>query len=230
MRLIGSIVTAAFALTAPVSAATVLAYQSASGPSGLSASITGEGVTGHTLERGSMLVEEHSLTFNSKNWSTALDKDAAFAAGSSLSWGFTSEVGYDLTTIDLGYDRSHKGPGFLALDAVIDGVWHENLFVDSDISTIGEVNTGIDLSAFQNVRSATFYLVGWRASKSKGTFDLENVLGGGHSIVLSGEASALNPDQSAEEATAVTVVPLPAGFPLLASVLALLVLIRRSRA
>ncbi|MEM7471664.1 MAG: VPLPA-CTERM sorting domain-containing protein [Pseudomonadota bacterium] len=229
MRILSYATAAILACVAPTQADVVFAYNSTTAPDGIEATATGLGVTASKLERGSMLDEQASLTFNSKNWLRNGDRDMAFINGSYLQWGFESSTGYDLGTLSFGYDSSHNGPKSIALDANIDGTWYRNIFAASGLSHVGGLALGLDLSSFTGVTSATFYLLGWDAKKAKGTFDLEDTLADGTAVSLTGAPVETADRFAVRRAPQVAAVPLPAGLPLMLGALAVFGVLRRRR-
>ncbi|MEM6409612.1 MAG: VPLPA-CTERM sorting domain-containing protein [Pseudomonadota bacterium] len=214
----------------PSHAGIVFAYNSSNSADGIEATATGLGVTASKLERGSMLEQQASLTFNSRNWLRQGNRDWAFLEGSYLTWGFESSTGYDLDTLSFGYDSSSNGPKSLALDALINGKWYRNLFSASGLTHTGGLALGIDLSAFENVTSASFYLLGWGANKAKGTFDLEDTLADGSAVSLTGrpqEVASPSDMFALRGLPPLPAVPLPAGMPLLLAGIGVFALLRR---
>jgi hypothetical protein len=204
----------AVALAAPASAATLVSYVSTNTPGSLAPTFEAAGVTGLDLSRGSGIVQNVAgLTYNSKGWTEA-DLTAALGDNDYLEFGFSSANTYDMTSLDIRYDRSGTGPMQIELFASTDGALYSSIFSDPSVGVNGEVNT-IDLSSFAGVMGLTFHLFGWGAGNS-GTFDIENAASfGGNGIRING--------------TQVAAVPLPAGLPLLAVALGMIGLVRRTR-
>ena len=124
-------------------------------------------------------------------------------------------MAYNLTGLDIFYDRSGTGVISISILASINGGVFNTIFTDSSISTGGEANS-LGLMA-KDVTNAVFRLAGWGSTNPLGTFDIETgEVGAGNAfgLVITGDAS-------------VPVVPLPAGLPLLVGALGLLGLIRR---
>ncbi|MEP5760443.1 MAG: VPLPA-CTERM sorting domain-containing protein [Litoreibacter sp.] len=204
-----------------VNAATIAAFTSVASEGALSAETLGTGVASAEISRGSGLTARlgSSLTFNSNNWSIGGSQADASAAGDFLSWDFVSSVGYDLTSLAFGYDRSATGPVSIALDIILRDDFtneitsQEQIFADVSVASNSTETAFIDLSAFDAITNAEFRLFGWGATGSSGTFDIENRASlGTNGIVISGEVSA---------------VPLPASLPLLAGAFGLLAWGRR---
>ena len=221
MRIAALATAVVLGFTGLANAATVVAYESSNSSTGVAAFDTSFGVSGSLLERGPSLLVGAGTTFNSQNWSTSRDKITALATGSFLTWGFTSSVGYDLSTLDIRYDRSGLGPRQIAINAIINGVRHNDIFTDDRVSGGGETHTGIDLSSFTNVTDAVFELVGFDARRPRGAFDIEPITGGGPGIVVTGEPTPPTPP--------VAPIPTPASLPLILSALALLAVGVKSR-
>lgn len=204
----------AVAVAAPASAATLVSYVSSNTPGSLAPTFEAAGVTGLDLSRGSGIEQNVSgATFNSKGWTEA-DLSAAIVGDDFLRFGFSSANTYDMTSLDIRYDRSGTGPMQIELFASAGGSLYSSIFSDPDVGVNGEVNT-IDLSSFAGVTGLSFLLFGWGAGNF-GTFDIENAASfGGNGIRING--------------TQVAAVPLPAGLPLLAVALGMIGLVRRTR-
>jgi hypothetical protein len=203
----------ALAAAAPASAATVLAYDTVNGPS-VAASVEHYGVTGYDLARGSGVTQNAGSDFNSRGWTGSSILDAAID-DDVLEWGFSSTKTYFLETLDIAYDRSPTGPTTIAIFAAINGGGFTQIFSDTSVSATSETNS-IDLTTsvvdFSSVDDVTFRLFGWGATSAAGTFDIETgKVGEGSQFGIS----------------ILGVVPLPAGLPLLAGGLGLLVFTRR---
>ncbi len=149
--------------------ATIVGYD-ASGTAGpLPASLAAASVSAIDLIRGDGLGAASGGTFNSSGWTGEADDY--------LQWGWMSSATWDLTDMDIRYDRSGTGPTSLMVQlSVDDGPW-QTVFKDDDVLETGESQLGIDLSAFQGVGSATFRLTADGAASSTGTFDLEPLAG-----------------------------------------------------
>jgi predicted extracellular nuclease len=166
-----------------------LSYNSVNGSS-VPPSSAGPGVTGLDLTRGSGINQNAGGTFNSNSWN-GIDLASAQTANDFLQWGFTSTTAYDLTDFDIRYDRSGTGPNSLAIQASINGGSFQTIFTDTNVNEAGENNLDIDLSAFDNVTSATFRLFAWGARSSQGTFDIEDIgTGAGNGIRVFAEPSS----------------------------------------
>ncbi|MGL5083095.1 MAG: Ig-like domain-containing protein [Microcoleaceae cyanobacterium] len=169
--------------------ATILTYTSASGIS-LAPSTQGVGVTGLDLTRGSGIISATGSTFNSSGWNDSVDLPGAIANNDFLQWGFNSTTAYDLSDLDIRYDRSGTGPNQVNIQISVNGGAFQSFFSDSSVSDVGENNPDLNLSGFTNVTAATFRLYGFGATAAAGTFDIENALDFGNTgIVLSGTES-----------------------------------------
>jgi hypothetical protein len=210
--LIGAAVAATLSL--PAHASTLVSYISTNSPGSIAATFADTGVTGFDLSRGAGITQNVSgFTYNSKGW-TENNLADAMAADDFLQFGFTSVNSYNLSSLDIRYDRSGTGPMQIDLWASADGGAFSSIYTDASIGLNGENNT-IDLSAFAGVSSLTFQLFGWSAG-NQGTFDIENAASfGGNGIRING---ALAP------------VPLPAGLPMLLGALGLMGYLRRRKA
>ncbi len=195
-------------------AATVVEFTSVNGIK-VAADAEGTGVTGFSLGRSTGLDPNVGGTFNSNDWFVGGNKLDALAAKDSLFWGFNSTIGYDLTSLSFGYDRSPTGPAAIAVDFFINSVFQAEIFADIAVAVNSTATATIDLSAYKNVTNGFFRLTGWNATGSSGTFDIENRSSlGGKGIVVTGEVSP---------------IPLPAGLPLLLAGLGLMFGLRKRR-
>lgn len=206
---------AALLLAGPASAATIASYSSSNGET-LPVEFAAPGVTAGDIMRGPGLSLNRGETFNSRGWTVGGDADTAFDNGDFLFVDFTFDKAYDLTTLDVGYDRSNTGPKSIALDLIVNGTAFLNFFVDDAVAVGGSFAT-LDLSRFTAVTSLSIFGIGYNATSAAGTFDLENRVGDDQAVILSGDLSQIAP------------VPLPAGLPLLAGGMVLLVGLRRRR-
>jgi len=215
-----SLTLAAFS-AAGANAATIAAFTSTPTGGDLSADALGAGVTSANLTRGSGLNAflGNSQTYNSRSWTIDGSKAEASNTGDFLSWGFESAIGYDLTSLSFGYDRSPTGPVSIALDIILrDAITNAitaqtQIFADTSVASNSSATAVIDLTQFDAITNAEFRLFGWNATGATGTFDIENRASlGTKGIVIAGEISA---------------VPLPASLPLLAGAFGLLTLGRR---
>ncbi|MFH5805067.1 PEP-CTERM sorting domain-containing protein [Alienimonas sp. DA493] len=170
----------------------IVAYESEYSFTPLPAGAAGAGVTGAPLARGPGLTETSGSTFRSEGWTTGGTKADAIAAGDFLTWGFASAVPYDFTDFSIQYGRSFAGPGVMAIDLAVNGGSFTQVFSDPAVSPDGETVSGIDLSAYQDVTSATFRLYGWGSLLSSGWFEVTNgfdVEGTSYAIVVNGNAA-----------------------------------------
>jgi len=184
------------------SAATIVAYDTVNSAGNIAGEELGTGVTANDLTRGAGLVfNSAGGDYNSRNWTQGGDLATAIANEDFLEWGFTSTLGYDLTSMSLHYDRSTTGAMDIAILASINGGAFTSIFTDSSISASGETNI-LSLMA-TNVTSAVFRLAGWSATNPLGTFDIEtNEVGPGNAYGLVIEGN-------------LTPVPLPTGLALM---------------
>ena len=215
MMMKSAILAAAFAVAS--TAAQAITLVSFEGVNGATVNGTDEapGVTQFNLGRSIGLTQNAGLTFNSRDWEEGVDKLTALANNNAIFWGLVIDASspYDLTTLEIDYDRSNTGPTSMAIDLFIDNVFQAEVFSNNAVANSASQTATVDLSAFSNVTGAVFFrLSAWGASSALGTFDIENDLAGGRGIIISGEVAA---------------VPLPAGLPLLAGSLALLAGLRR---
>ena len=154
----------------------VVAYRSLNDPLGLSPTESAADVTGSLLTRGSGLAPAGGSTFNSRGW-TAASLESAHAEGDYLSWGWSSSPALDLNDLTLRYDRSSSGPSEIAILLATNGSHvFDTVFTDNSVASDSSEWHTIDLSSWQGVTAAEFRLVGWNASRSSGTFDLEDYL------------------------------------------------------
>jgi hypothetical protein len=200
--------------TGMANASIILEYTSING-SNVTADVEGLSVTGIDLQRSIGLVQNTGSTFNSRDWQVNGTKADAVTASDFIYWGFDSTLAYDLTSISFAYDRSGTGPSSIAVDFFINNVLQAQIFEDLDVATNSTAMTTIDLSSYNNVTNGYFRLVGWNATSSAGTFDIENRLAGDKGIILRGELTA---------------VPAPASILLLCLGLAGIGLIKRKNA
>ncbi len=230
-------VAVSFAL--PAQAVTIAAYEIPTNASFIVASEEADGVDANVLSRAGGLVSTGVGTFRSKSWTLYGDANAARASYNSITWGFNSTTAYDLTTLDIRYDGSNKGPKSIVIDAIVNGgapVY--DIYSDHNIDTAGETNLGIDLSMFTNVTSIQFILSGWGATKEKGTFELRNMAdgpalrinGASGPVALSGNLNERAVNRNGEFGdNLLPAVPLPAGLPLLLAGLGGLAVLRRRK-
>lgn len=216
-KLITAAVGAAFFATS-AQAITILGYTSSNTDGSLAPTVEAAGVSGYDLTRGPGLVPNGGSTYNSRDW-TETDLAGAEAAGDFLVWGFTSTTAFDVSTLDIRYDRSATGAMDIEIFASFN--FDNNIYsvhTDDDIGVNGENNFGIDLSGVVGSNYATeafFVLYGFGATGSSGTFDIENSASiDGLGIRVSGGFG---------------VVPLPATMPLLLGAFGMLGFLRARR-
>lgn len=206
-------------LAGPAKAATVVAFKGVSG-STVNGVEEGAGVSQFNLGRSIGLTQNSGATFNSRDWEEGTDKASALANNNAIFWGFNTTSAYDLTSLEISYDRSNTGPSNIAIELFLNGALQGEIFGDSDVSPTGETAL-VDLSAFNAVVGSVFFrLSGWGASSANGTFDIENELALGsenYGIIISGDLT-------------VPAVPLPASLPLLAAGLGGVFALRRRKA
>lgn len=130
-------------------------------------------ITPNDLSRGSGLVPNNGITFNSTGWSTALLPDLNSDDYISWGWSSSSEV-LDLKTLDLEYDVSATGPSQLVIAASLNGGPFEVFYTDTDVE-IDDEAVQILLSGMTNVTQAEFRLFGYAAQSTGGSLDIENV-------------------------------------------------------
>ena len=180
-----------FASTA--SAATLVAYDTENSAGSIAGEELGLGITAADLSRGAGLVYNAAGDdYNSRNWTQGGDEATALTNQDFLEWGFTSTIAYDLTGMDIHYDRSGTGAMNISILASINGGAFTSIFTDSSISASGETNF-LTLMA-TNVTSAVFRLAGWGSTNPLGTFDIEtNEVGpnNGYGLAITGEISAV---------------------------------------
>lgn len=204
MKMILAIAGLAVGLASASNAATLAAFEGVNGSS-VAAAVEAPGVTGFNLGRSIGVTQNTGSTFNSRDWEEGTDKLSALANNNAIFWGLTIDNGmpYDLTSLEIDYDRSNTGPTSIAIDLFINNANQGEIFSNNAVANSGSQMAFIDLSGFQAVTGSVFFrLSGWGATGSAGTFDIENDLAGGFGIIVSGDAS-------------VAAVPLPAGLPLL---------------
>ncbi|NJK38594.1 MAG: ExeM/NucH family extracellular endonuclease [Oscillatoriales cyanobacterium RM2_1_1] len=170
---------------------TLLTYVSANGTS-LAPTFEGTGITGLDLTRGSGIVSAAGSTFNSSGWNDSANLVQAIANNDFLQWGFSSAIPYDLSDLDIRYDRSGTGPNQIEIQVSVDGGGtFLPFFSDSSVNESSENNADINLASFTNISSAIFRLYGFGATASAGTFDIENTIDfNNNGIVLSGTPSS----------------------------------------
>ncbi len=175
------------------SAVTLLSYDSAGGVSSLTGSTSAAGVTAEDLAAGSGIAPRTpSSTFNFRNWDTDNASFAdAIADDEIWTWGFTSSVAYDLTSLSLELDRSASGPGNVLIELAINGgAFDSVLSFDFGASDTPEDFAALDLSSFTQVTEADFRLSAFGSTSLAGTFDLEDS-GTANDLFVTGEVSAV---------------------------------------
>ncbi len=167
------------------------------------AALTATGVEGVDLARGDGIAAARGSTFNSNQWlqpgGLGGSKSTAVLTDHFLTWGFTSDVTtFDLTTLDIAYDRSTSGPTSIAIDIAVNGSGlFSEVHSNNNVSASENDLFAIDLSTFTNVTSAMFRLSGWNAGSNTGTFDPENRVGVvgetiDFAIVVNGEPASVS--------------------------------------
>jgi len=201
------------ALIAPLSAhaSTVLAYDL---PASSPLLFEGFGISGDPLTRGSDLDGSNDLFgFAASKFTNASGPDGTRR----FEFGFTSTVAYDLTALSFGIARTGKGPASGRVEAAIDGGAMQDISGDFTISTAGGLVT-VDLSAFDAVTSASFFLYGFdgrgKGKKNAAAIQAGFVDSGDTGLLISGEQTPVP-------------IPLPAGIVLLLSGVGLAVALRR---
>ncbi|MFK7770168.1 MAG: PEP-CTERM sorting domain-containing protein [Mariniblastus sp.] len=129
-------------------------------------------VTTLLYSRGAGLIPNQGVTLNSSGWATS-SLAAAIAAEDYLERGWSNSADqYDLEDMTIQYDRSNSGPTQLAIMLAVNGGAMQTVHTDSDIFVGDETHT-IDLTAFDNVLSATVRLFAFDAASPGGTLDIE---------------------------------------------------------
>jgi len=149
----------------------IVFYESTNADGGLPATTIASGVTALDLSRGPGISKNTGSTYNSRGWTTAgtIDGDDY------LQWGWSdATVPFNLTDLDIRYDRSGTGPKQLEIRLATNGGAFQSVFSDSSVSDSPETHLDIDLTGFTNVTSATFRLFAFDADSAAGTFDIEN--------------------------------------------------------
>jgi MYXO-CTERM domain-containing protein len=150
-------------------AATIVAYDGSNSPTSAAATQWLGGVTPLDLSRGAGLNAGSGATFNSTGWT---DEATDF-----LEWGWSTSQPFDLTSLDLRYDRSASGPSGVDIQLSVNGGAFTSVFTDPSVDEAGEDVVNISLTAYTGVTSATFRLFGSGASSGTGTFDIEPLTG-----------------------------------------------------
>lgn len=189
------------------SADIILSYDGSNSETTLSPTQATAGLVPIDLVRGEGLNDGSGNTFNSSGWNDE--------ATDYLEWGWSSSPAFDLTKLDLRYDRSNSGPSMVDIQLAINGGGFQSIFTDQDVSASGEDVLDVDLSSFTGVTSATFRLFGTGASSGGGTFDIEPL-------------SGVSPTTGIR-VQGIAAVPEPSSFYLLGVALAGLLLVRRYR-
>lgn len=175
------------------SAVTLLSYDSAGGVSSLTGATSAAGVTaGDLVAGGGINPRTPSSTFNFRNWDIDNASFAdAIADDEIWTWGFTSSVAYDLTSLSLELDRSGSGPSNVLIELAINGgAFADVLTFDFGASDDPEEFAALDLSSFTQVKEADFRLSAFGATSLAGTFDLEDT-GSASDLFVTGEVSAV---------------------------------------
>jgi hypothetical protein len=147
----------------------VLAYNVSPNTAGTIAASIANNVTPLPLSRTGV-VQGNAESFDGTNFTT----NAAADLGQYFEWGWSaSGASRDLAALDIAYRRANtNGPEALRIDLSVNGGAFQTVFSDNSIASQpqvgGEANPGIDLSAFDNVTSATFRLYAWAATGSSG--------------------------------------------------------------
>ncbi|MGF1532572.1 MAG: DUF5689 domain-containing protein [Bernardetiaceae bacterium] len=157
------------------------------------AAVTATGVTGLNLSRGAGLTENAGAGFNSRGWTQTGGLAQAKADNSYLEWGFTATTAYNLSTMSIRFYRSSTGPSDVVIEVSINGGAYQSVYTNNAVttSTGGASNiSGIDLSAFTNVTSATFRMYGFGASSGTGTMRIRdtNAFDGTNGLIVYGTA------------------------------------------
>ncbi|MBC8876847.1 MAG: PEP-CTERM sorting domain-containing protein [Planctomycetes bacterium] len=150
----------------------IVFYESTNADGGLPATTIASGVSALDLSRGSGIFKNTTgSTYNSRDWT-----DAGTIDGNDyLQWGWSdATVPFNLTDLDIRYDRSDKGPKQLEIRLSTNGGAFQSVFSDSSVDVNDETHLDIDLTGFTNVTSATFRLYAFDAESASGTFDIEN--------------------------------------------------------
>jgi hypothetical protein len=154
---------------ATAQAATIVAYDGSNSPTTAAATQWQAGVTPLDLSRGAGLNAGSGATFNSTGWTDE--------ATDYLEWGWSASQPFDLTGLDLRYDRSASGPSGVDIQLSVNGGAFASIFTDPSVDEAGEDVLNVSLAAYTGVTSATFRLFGSGASSGTGTFDIEPLTG-----------------------------------------------------
>lgn len=170
----------------------------------LPAAESAAGVTALELARGPGLIANTGIAFNSRNWST----DATFSESSDrfISWGWSQSSRFNLTEMQIEYDRSQAGPEDILIRLSVNGGAFVDIFSD-DFVEIDDEQHIIELDTFDDVISAEFRLYGFNANDAGGTFDIEQF--------------QTNPSRGIEVRGELAAVPEPVSTGLLAGVFGL---------
>lgn len=136
---------------------------------------------GSIYQRGSGVTAGAGSVFNTIGWDPLTTQASAISGGNFITWSFASSIGMNLSQAKIAYSRSSVSSFDDMVIQIDTGSGFVDVFTDNDISTVtasGEVNT-VDLSAFDNVTSATFRLVGWNATSTSAAFRFNNNAGVG---------------------------------------------------
>lgn len=174
------------AMTSYSGAAVLLDYVSVASTSNptIAATHVASGLSGTALSAGTGITANSGASYNWSGWNE-VSSAAAISGGDVFTWGFTVGVGVlgsvDLSSIDIRYDRSSTGPPNAEISYSVGAGSFSTFFTDNAVNANGE-NNSIDLSGISGLQGlgvgsvVVFRLVGWGASSSAGTFDLENTV------------------------------------------------------
>ncbi len=204
-------------------AVTIVSYPIEGRPSA-SPAFTAPGVTATDLTQGGGLTRT-SEDFVFAGWTFGGSAARARTNGDYLTFGFTASGMFDLGALSFRTVSSQQGPRNFALDIDVDGTGFQ-LVKAFRVDPI-ETPVTIDLSAFTGVGSASFQLLGWSAPSGFGSGGLKG-RSGDLAFELTGAVVAPPPPPPPPPGP--SVVPLPAGLPLLGMALLSLAALRRRSA
>lgn len=188
----------ALALSLPIAAplanaAVLLNYISVDSTSNSTIAATNvvSGITATALAAGAGITANTGSSYNWNNWNETTASDA-LTAGDLFSWGFevtSSSATVNLSDLGVRYDRSNTGPTNVEIAYSKNGGAFSTIFTDVSVNASGEENTILlsSITPLQNLiegDAVTFRLVGWGASSSAGTFDLENTANFGNTALV----------------------------------------------